>query len=158
MHDSLRWINSADIAEVARSAREPDRVEWALMDRGGTSCLENMLEEAVTRSNVSMAAVHNDNVIALFGVVLLSDVSRTGSVWALATEEVEQSTIYRRWYRISHQLIPVLGQSFDRLENVVHVKNTKALKFIRLLGFSVSSQPVIVKGEEFFPFHMDFCS
>ncbi|ODS22508.1 hypothetical protein AB835_13790 [Candidatus Endobugula sertula] len=156
MNHTLRWINPQDIKFVSQFMREHDRIEWQLMSSSKTSSMETIIRDAVDRSSFSMAAVNNDTVIALFGVVPLSDTPAIGSIWALTTENVELPSVYRPWFKISKQLVHSIGKPFDRLENLVHEKNTKAIKFIHLIGFKILDEPKVIKGERFFPFYMDF--
>ncbi len=155
VENSLRWVTDEDIEFVSKNARKADRIEWALMWPLEPVCIKEMLKYSVGTSSVSMAGCHRNTVMVLLGLTALPEDHKTANIWAIFTEEIEHLSVYRAWYQISRRMIPILGRRFNRLENVVHSKNTKAIKFLKHTGFTLSQNTRTIKGEEFYPFHVD---
>lgn len=72
---------------------------------------------------------------AMFGVVPTEHQSDlySGTIWMLGTDVLSQE--YRKFLRLSKQVVEYLNNSYDVLDNVVPIKHTKTIQWLAWLGF-----------------------
>lgn len=88
-------------------------------------------------------------VIAMFGVAAPSLLSTVGAPWMFGTDQIEAHP--RSLMRDGRTYIDAMLRLFPRLENIVDARNTKSIRWLRHLGFTID--PAIPVGVARLPFH-----
>ncbi|UWQ78076.1 hypothetical protein K3725_12205 [Leisingera sp. S132] len=149
----LRGVTAADVDFVLQHVRSADFVEWQLMCPAPTFDLRSMIIESVNGSAFSASAYYGDQIVVILGITQPQPESNTAKIWAIGTTALERPEVYMRWVKASIQIIETFGKQFERLENVVHEKNKKAIRYLRHLDFEFTEPAVTIKNEVFLPFH-----
>lgn len=101
-------------------------------------------------------AKHDGQVIAVFGCAAMPGQHGAGIPWMLCTSAIDAAP--RRSVAIAaDRVVSGWMATHARLSNLVHRRNTRALSFIRWLGFTVGDQPA-GPGGEFFLFEWSAAS
>lgn len=92
----------------------------------------DVLLEGVAMSEFSNAVIHEDRVVAIFGVV--GEPGRGGSPWMLASPDLEK--IARPLLRQAKGVLNNMLHRYGYLENYVWSGNEKHVQWLRWMGFS----------------------
>lgn len=130
----VRDAVESDVAALLRlGLRERDKTE-ALNIRGGDD--EGMaLYDSYVLSRTCRTVIINEVVVAMFGVVPHSIYSSDGSVWFLASDQVDEER--KAFARISKNEVNAMCEKYSRLTNFVDADNKKSIRWLKWLGFTV---------------------
>lgn len=121
---------------IAEDMRCADRAEvWA---SNHLTPIE-ALERGLSASDFVAVITVNDMPMAMCGLVKRDILSGKGFIWMLATEE---STNHKREFLVyGRKLVDEMLNECPYLCNMVHTKNTKSIRWLRWLGFTID-EPV----------------
>jgi len=132
-----RW-RPEDVAEL-----------WAVAHRTPEACLEGGL--AV--SPICWTATWQGRPMAMFGVSPAAMIGGVGCPWMVGTVDLD-----RHSYAIMRQCRPLLARMlevFPHLVNFVDIRNVRAIRWLRALGFTFDpAAPHGAEGLPFFRFEM----
>ncbi len=138
--------DASHIPALAANMREADRIEIGAMGRTPQTALRNGLAASVW----ALTALVDDEPQAIMGVAPVSVMEGFGVPWMLGSERIYDHA--RDLVRYGPGIIAEMRQSFERLENMVHVDNTRALRFLRHFGFTISGERETIGGIDFVRF------
>lgn len=119
----------------------------------GEHNVEAEIRRTVGTSAPGYVAWASDKMICIFGVVPLSIVTGRGMPWLLGTDEMERHP--GAVMRISSRYIRGMAATFSHLSNHVDARNTRSVKWLRRLGFTVHEpEPFGPYGAPFHRFEM----
>ncbi|MGL6205127.1 MAG: hypothetical protein ACRC2X_12520 [Giesbergeria sp.] len=120
-----------DVAELAQRLTPEDAAE--LRAAGMT------VAEAMAGTEAQALRWHGE-LVCLFGAVLHQAQSKSAIPWMLCTTTVA-NVPRRQMAGISAKVVDCWRDRFDHLANLVHRHNSRALRFVRWLGFRVGDVP-----------------
>ena len=145
----FRELQAGDVAFLAAHLREADQLEL-VGTRGPGVDFEAAISRAVLlSSHVWVAAGHDHNPIAIFGVAPISMLNSIGSPWMLATDEAFRHP--RTLVVEGRRYLAKMRESYFSLTNYVDARNDKSIRWLRRMGFEI--HPPIPYGIEGEPFH-----
>ena len=124
----------ADIAEL-----------WAAAHRTPEECLRLGLESSV----LAWTAFFDGVPVAMLGVTPAALVAAIGCPWMVGTVELDRQA-YAIMRHCRGPLVRML-RTFPHLVNFVDARNTRAIRWLQVLGFEFS--PAAPHGIEGLPFH-----
>lgn len=131
----IRNVSLEPLRIVCERLRAQDEVEVYLMAR--KPVLE-ALRESVERSEESYIGYIDGNPEAIFGV---SDAfPGVGFPWMVGTDELARNA--RSWLELSRLWIDRMHDRYPTLTNFVHKRNTKAINWLKHMGFQFLETPV----------------
>lgn len=122
------------IPTLAARMREADVIEVGAFGRTP----ETALRSGLASSLWALTAVVDDEPHAMMGVAPLNMIEGIGIPWMLGSELIYEHG--RDLIRYGPAIIAEMRQGFERLENVVHTENHRALRFLRHFGWEISEQ------------------
>lgn len=137
--------DASHIPALANVMRHADRLEVGAMGMAPDKALRHGLA-----SSLWALTAMEDEPIAMLGVMPVNMIDGVGSPWMLGSERIYDHA--RDLVRFGPGLIAEMRASFERLENVVHTGNDRALRFLRHFGWTISEQREIYGGVEFVRF------
>lgn len=135
----------AHIGTLATRLRPIDRDECAI---AGMTPRE-ALRAGVSTSETCWTVKIDGRPEAMFGVVAVSMLEGRGRIWMLMTEDGARQ--HRAIVRFGRIYTAALARHYRILENHVHARNDKAIRWLSRLGFHVGPVDVI-RGEPMRPF------
>lgn len=135
----------AHIGTLASRMRSIDRAECII---AGMSPRE-ALRMGVSTSETCWTVKIDGRPEAMFGVVATSMIEGRGRIWMLMTEDGARQ--HRAIVRFGRIYTEALARHYRVLENHVHARNDKAIRWLSRLGFHVGPVDVI-RGEPMRPF------
>ena len=147
----FRPVEPADITWLAEHLRAQDVAE---VHACGHRDLAHVVRAGVARSVWSRTATVDGEVAAIFGVApLLTLMDPRGVPWMLGTDLVPANR-----GALARHAAPYIQQmlgTFPHLVNIVHAKNTVAVRWLRRVGFTLREPiPHGPEGEMFHLFEM----
>lgn len=137
------------IGPIASRMREIDELEaWAM---GRTP--KDALRLGLRVSHQCWTAIIDGRPEAMLGVASTSLITGKGVPWLLGTDRVY--TQGRALLTLGPIVIAEMMKIFTTLDNVVAVRNVRAIRLLRRWGFQVSDQVQLYRGIEFVPFRME---
>jgi hypothetical protein len=137
----------AHIPVLAASMREMDRLEVEAFGRTP----ERALTLGLASSIWALTALVDDVPEAMMGVAPLNMLDGIGVPWMLGSERIYDHG--RDLARYGPAIIGEMRAGFESLENLVHIENHRALRFLRHFGFLVSEERETHGGREFVRFY-----
>ena len=137
------WHASA----IAAMARDADIAElWAI----GRQTPLSAMRAGMKFSRATVALLDGDPV-AMFGVCPASLLLGRGIPWMVGSRRLDEMALKRALLREAVSVVRGWQARYDFLLNFVDDRNTSAIRWLRWLGFTVSSetQPI---GEDGMPF------
>ena len=134
------------VAQMLPHIRQADRNE--VMASAGRT-VEDLLGRSVEQAELVWAGLVNDKVACIFGVTGASLLSETGIPWMIGTHLVEQHA--KAFLRRNRLIVATMLVRYPHLKNYVDARNTKAIEWLRWLGFSL--KPAEPFGVYLMPFH-----
>lgn len=117
---------------MAPHMREADRNEiWAASRSQPLDSLRN----GVMASSRAWAGLADGEIACLFGVAPQSRLTGSGYAWMLATPLIEQHQV--TFLRHCRPAVADMAKGFTYLHNYVDARNTKAIRWLRWLGFTI---------------------
>lgn len=118
---------------IAARVRPNDRQEiWALYRQTPLECLV----DSFRLSHLAWTGLIDGVPVCMFGAVQLSRDGRAGRPWMIGTDLLDKHQ--KVFLRRCAAQVETMQMCFDSLENVVDVRNERAIKWLRWLGFSFS--------------------
>jgi hypothetical protein len=130
--------------------RQIDREECEAMGRSPKEGLRIGLRTSLS----AFTAVDGHRTpVAMLGVVSTGLISRRGLVWLLGTDEVYRSG--RALLDLGPKVIAYWLETFETMENVVSVKNGRAIRLLTWWGAHVGGEVREHGGVSFVPFRFE---
>lgn len=138
---------TADLAEqLIPNMREADRVEaWA----AGMMTSREALLSSLDISPDPQAILGDGRVLTIFGIGTWTVLALRGIPWLLTAEEMPRHA--RRLIPLSRAYIDDARRRYKSMGNYVDARNTKAIRWVRWLGFTVD--PAKPFGPQKVPFN-----
>jgi hypothetical protein len=138
------------VGPLANRLRAIDREECEAMGRTPKDGLRIGL-----RTSLSAFTAIDDRgaPVAMLGVVSRGLISRRGLIWLLGTDEVYRNG--RALLTIGPRVIAYWLETFETMENVVSVKNERAIRLLVRWGAHVGGAVQEHGGVSFVPFRFD---
>jgi len=135
---------------MAPNMRQADRDEiWAASMSRPLDSLRN----GVMASAHAWAGLADGEIACIFGVAPQSRLTGSGYAWMLATPLIERHQV--TFLRHCRPAINDMSRGFTYLHNYVDARNTKAIRWLRWLGFTLHDpEPHGVMGLPFHHFEM----
>jgi hypothetical protein len=142
-------VTESHIAEVSKMVRCADKEElWA----AAMQQPEEAIRAGVESSDQALVGLVDGTPVCIWGVVNDSLIGPVGTPWMVATTALDK---YARVFirRCKEEALKSF-EGYALLENYVHTKNTRAIHWLKWLGFLVSKEPEKygMLGEEFYKF------
>jgi len=130
--------------------REMDYLETSITT--GISSPLLILEQAVFKSKYTWV-IKPDRVIGVFGVTPHPQTDVVGIPWLIG--DVRLNEIPPKTYvRMSKDIIEAFHRKFEVLANIVMADYTKAIRWLEVIGFTVSREdPYVFSDKQFYMFH-----
>ena len=138
------------ILELSQTMRKDDIAEvWAGWHKTPLEALRISAEY----TKQSWTGLADDRVVCMFGIAQPSILSYVGAPWLLGSEELPKH--FRTFLRGNKIYIKAIKKEFELLENYVDTRNTTAIRWLKWLGFELSSpEPYGVERRTFRKFTM----
>ena len=138
--------NEAHIAFIAPRMRQADADEiWAAAHLKP----QRALEWSMLASREPMTGAADGRPVCMFGISTTTPFDRIGHPWLLSTDEIENHAYVL--LTGSRRYLTIERERYAGLENYVDARNTKALRWVRWLGFAID--PPASYGVDGLPFH-----
>ncbi len=147
---TVRSPQPADIEMLVTHLREADRRE--LIALHGPD-IQAILEQAVAISTMKWAACANGQLLLLGGVAPILPDSDTGSPWLLGTTLL--SHFSKTLTRLCKRYLGTILTRYPVLTNYIDARQSSTMRWLRHLGFTVSTQPMLC-GVQQLPFYHFF--
>lgn len=108
------------------------------------------LRRSLAASRDAGAGFIDGQIACAFGVAPATVLGASGCPWMLGSDLIEQHAV--GFLRRSAVVVARWKQDYDRLANFVDARNTRAIEWLRWLGFTI--HPAAEYGEERLPFHL----
>lgn len=146
------WISRTvpgDVESVAAHMREADRREvWASHELEPLEALRSSVE----RTPKPLTIWKGDRPAAIFGVVPVSAVFRTGIVWLLGTELIEKHPV--PFLRHTKEVMEALQEEYVLLFNWVHEANRLSRRWLRWCGYEERDAMTGMHGDRFIRYEL----
>jgi hypothetical protein len=139
----------AHVGRIATRMREADVIECRAM--GLTP--KEALRAGLRASSLCYTARVDGRPEAMFGLVVTNALCGEGAPWMLGTDAIYEHP--REMIRRARPILAAFVDSTKYQSNVVAKDNTRAIRFIRWLGFNVREGVIVFAGTEFLAFDMD---
>lgn len=140
-----------DVQELAQTMRPADIAEITALS-GSTPKVA--LTYSVASSNWSCTARVGGGLACIFGVAPTTILTGIGSPWLLGSTIMGDNKV--KFVRMAPQFVRLMLQDFQRLENVVDARNRKAVRWLRVAGFTLlEPQRMGPEGVLFHRFYME---
>jgi hypothetical protein len=147
---SIVQATQEHVTKMLPQVRTADRYE--VMASSGRP-IEDVLGPAVANADMAWAGMVGDKVACIFGVTGASVLSETGHPWMIGTDLIAQHA--KAFLRRNRKMVGVMLARYPYLMNYVDVRNTKAIEWLKWLGFSIlPPQPYGIYRMPFHPFEM----
>lgn len=123
-----------DVFDLKDKLRKNDIEE--MMSAFGVDPLTG-LKTSFENSVMSYTIEKNGENLGIFGIVPSTILGQRGIIWFLATDELDK--IKMTFVRKNKQYIEMFLEAYPYIDNYVHVKNTKSIKWLSHLGATVES-------------------
>lgn len=143
---SIRPATTEDLQRVAENMDPADAAEvWASSHRTPASAV--LVSSRVSRE--TLAGCVDDRAICVFGVGQRTLMDNRGIPWLLGTPEIKDHA--RAFLRASKRWVQAEAQRYEALENWVDARHTRAVQWLKWLGFELEEPRPF--GVEQMPFH-----
>lgn len=145
----LRPLAAGDIQFVAEHMRGADRAELAAVHGEQASPLHLLAQAVLNSPDVWTGVTADGEPICICGVAPRCLLTGSASPWLLGTEKLftEPGALVRE----GHRYIGRMRLIYPELVNYVDARNTKSIRWLRRLGFTV--HPAEPYGRAGLPFH-----
>lgn len=139
----------SDAYRIAANARKEDIVElWAA---SRTDPLHAMIKGIRNSPNRCFTGWADGEPICMFGVAEGSLLGNTGIPWMIGSSKLDDHAM--TFLRNSHRALSFMSLGYDTLFNYVDARNTKAIEWLRWLGFDIEeARPYGPDGVDFHRF------
>lgn len=146
----VRSVEPGDAEDLAPRLRQADLDEIAA---AGAPDPLKALRESAALSTSSWTVEIDDEVAVMMGVCPISMLNGIGSPWLLGSDAVTRHA--GAFIKQTLVYIPLMLEAYPHLFNVVDVRNTKAIRWLKRAGFTLGDP--ITHGPhnmQFHPFEM----
>jgi hypothetical protein len=145
---SYRPATASEVQELVPRLRQADIDECEALFGEGSVLVTTM--HGLRPEGVSFVAVRNGITIAVFGVCP-GEKKGIGVPWMVGTDELDQCG--RELMEEARNCLKIWHRFYPTLMNVVDARNTKSIRWLKRLGFTVRDPvPMGVGGLPFHPF------
>lgn len=146
----FKVVTDDALVYLADNLREADRIElWA---SGHDDALQ-VLRDGVKRSTHCSIACADGVPGAIIGLSPINLISGVAAPWMLGTEAIMDNR--RALMSYTPDYIRIMLKAYPHLVNYVHAPNTKAVRWLRHIGFVLHpAEPYGPYGEPFHRFEM----
>jgi hypothetical protein len=144
---TIEPVQPGDAEELIRLLRDADRQE--VEASAGIGNVEAAIHHSIASSWRCWSGRADGELGCVFGVAPLSALSGIGAPWLLGTTVMDANP--RAVIRRSPRYIRPMLELFPHLMNMVDVRNTRSIQWLRWLGFRIHEQP-----QPFGPYGMPF--
>ena len=131
-HYEIMATTDEHVEELALTMSPQDKAEaWAAQHLSPREALR----VSMMYTNHPKTGLVNGRVMAIWGVGKLTQLSDVGIPWMLTSELVENS--YRTFLRHSKHLLNDMKKEAVVFSNVVDVRNTVSIRWLKWLGFTI---------------------
>ncbi len=116
-----------------------DHVRPADADELWASCMMTPLEAmkfGMERGDKSYTGFHHGVPVCMWGVSLQSFIGMVGVPWMVATSHLDNGAAIP-FLRLSKAMLLELSDGYDILQNYVDCRNTRAIRWLKYMGFSM---------------------
>lgn len=146
----VRPVQPGDAEELAPRLRQADLDEIAAA--GHPDPLKALLDSS-SISTHSWTVEINDEVAVMMGVCPISILNGMGCPWLLGSDAVARHA--GAFIKQTLVYIPIMLEAYPHLFNVVDVRNTKAIRWLKRAGFTLREPiPHGPHNMQFHPFEM----
>lgn len=147
----FRAPTADDVEYLAANIRKADADE--VLAWSGRSDVAVILHESIATSPLCVAVEKRGQLLCIGGAAYRSLLSSTGVPWMLGTHALSNES--RLFVQHGRRCVEELLTRFDRLENYVDARNSKSIRWLRRIGFTVYDPEPCGHGR--LPFHR-FCA
>lgn len=133
---TMKYVN-----DLSENMRLEDRREVTKF-RADMSVLD-IVVDAVQRSTWCYCLTADDEVVAIWGIVIPGLMAGTGYPWALTTDLVEDYRARRVVMWLSRQYLDRMRHEAPVLVAMVDEEHVKAVRWLQWLGFSTDEESVV---------------
>ena len=150
---SVKFVepNFDRLVHISENMREADRIEvWASHKMTPIEAVINSVE----LSDMVSVAVYKTKPCAVFGLVKRDLLTGTGCPWLLGTDDIDLCK--RDFILHKREGVKEMLTHCRRLENYVHVANTKSIRWLKTMGFKFGKPERLgFNGEYFVKFSLE---
>ncbi len=122
---------------LANNMARADREECEAVGMGPFKALSESLE----RSAAAWTGMVGDSrPVCMFGVTPMDILAGVGSPWLLGTEELQKYAV--TFLKLNRQYLAKMLDLFPHLVNYVDARHTRAIRWLKWLGFRFDPEPV----------------
>lgn len=119
--------------DIAKKARQEDIIELWASNR--TDPLHAMRKGIANSSGKAFTALVGDEAICMFGIADGSLLGNTGIPWLIGSKSLDKHAM--AFLRDCRKQFAKLASGYDMLFNYVDARNTKAVLWLKWLGFEM---------------------
>lgn len=144
----VRRSEFTDVAKLEHRLRISDQKEiWASHHLTSREALEKCVHMAIFS-----LTIENGQPMGIFGINPFAVTGQKAIIWMLATDDLDK--IKHRFLKHSKEFVNMMLAWYPYLENWVHAKNVKSIKWLKYLGATIEeAQPYGLDGELFHHFY-----
>lgn len=146
MHTAIRPATADDMAAILADVRQADVDEMAAL---GTTP-EAAMRSGLRISNWVATGLVDDVPVCMFGVAPANALGGIGAPWMLSANGLTKAR--RPFIEACRPVIAEMLRDYPRLCNVVDVRNTVAIRWLKWLGFEFNVSPAPLNGQLFLIF------
>ena len=145
----MRKYRHADYYILLHQMREPDRLEVQILSGN----VEKAVRMTLALADKVWTGTIDDEVVCVFGVNPRSILTNEGCPWLLGTKKLDKYPV--TFMRHARPYLERMKARYPRLSNLVDVRNSRSVRWLKLLGFNMH-QPVAINGGQFYPFSLNY--
>lgn len=139
----LRWTVPGDAEAILADLRPADAAEMRALGHEPEAALRESLRVATW----SVTGLCDGVPVCLFGVAPTVALAGVGAPWMFATNGLAR--VRRPFVEACRPVVDVMLQDYPRLQNLVHAENRGVLRWLRWLGFEISTGTLTHNGHAF---------
>lgn len=132
---------------IAENMRQADKDEVTAFS--GSSDIDAILRHSIHKSVLAAAIYRDEKLLCIAGASCATMASTTGQPWMLGTDDLYREP--RLFVIHGKRVIDEFKTRFTMLENYVDARNSKSIRWLRWLGFTIHN-PVRINGVFFHRF------
>lgn len=137
---TVRPAHPSHIARLANRMRALDVAECAAVGHTPKQALRISLRS----STFALTVLRDGRPVAMLGVCPASVIRGLGAPWLLGTDEVKAGA--RVFLTVGPRVVKAMHREWPRLANYVGAENRDAIRVLRMLGFAVETEEVLIGG------------
>ena len=112
------------------------------------------LRAGLLSSSLCLTATVDGRAEAMFGLVVTNALCGEGSPWMLGTDAIYRHP--RAMLRRGPRILSAMFDSTPLLENLVAEDNSRAVRFLRRIGFTIGKEVIMIAGTRFVAFSQEY--